>query len=329
MILATAYTCSISGFSTLTGTGPNLTFSGVWYAMSGEQVGWFQWLMFGLPLALSIEVFLFVIINVAYLRAPTAELAKAVNLDGLIRDRNALPPVRGAEVVVVLDYAVCIFLWITRKINIGSFNGWHEYLPDVGNGTVALLCTIFLFVCPAKGVRSAQGGDAGTQGPRVMDWDAAKTIKWSTLILISGGFALSAGVTASGLDRLIAEAFSPLEALPHPVTLLATISLVVFITDWLVSSNVAVATLTLPILGTVAEDMGLHKLALMIPATIACSLSFCSPVATPPNAIAFSTGILKISEMVKTGACVATCAIVMTWCFSMTVGGNIFDYSIW
>jgi len=328
MILATAYTCSISGFATLTGTGPNLTFSGLWFGMSGEQIGWFQWFVFGLPLSLALELCLFVIINVLYLRAPSSELAKAVNLEKLEEDRKALPPVRGAEVFVLLDYALCVTLWITRKISVGGFDGWGDHLPMVGNGTVALLCTMLLFVWPAEGVRPKEGGAAGTQGPRVMDWAAAKTIKWNTLILIAGGFALSAGVTASGLDRLIAKAFSPLERLPNDFTVLCTIALVVLITDWLVSSNVAVATLTLPILGSVAEDMGLHKLALMVPATVACSLSFCSPVATPPNAIAYSTGHLRVSEMVQTGAVVAAMAVLGTWAFSLSLGELVFDYTV-
>jgi len=328
MILGTAYTCSASGFATLTGTGPNLTFSGVWSSMSGEQIGWFQWLTFGLPLSLSLVACIFVVINLQYLRAPTSELVGAINLEGLKQDRKALPPFRGAELVVILDYTLCVVLWISRKITIGSFNGWHEYFPEVGNGTVALLCTLLLFVWPAEGVRPKQGAAAGTQGPRVMDWAAAKTIKWNTLILIAGGFALSAGVTGSGLDRLIANAFSPLEAMPNDVTMLCCIILTVFITDWLVSSNVAVATLALPILGGVAEDMGLHKLALMVPATIACSLSFCSPVATPPNAIAFSTGHLKVSEMVVTGSMMAACGVVLTWIFAKTLGAEVFGYIV-
>lgn len=128
------------------------------------------------------------------------------------------------------------------------------------------------------------------QGPRVMDWEAAKQVKWNTLILIAGGFALSAGVESSGLDKMIAEAFQPMTNLPPQATVLFVVALVVFVTDWLVSSNVAVATLVLPILASVARQMGLNELTLMIPATVACSLSFCSPVSTPPNAIAYSSG---------------------------------------
>lgn len=180
--------------------------------MSGDQIGWFQWLTFGLPLALTLEAYLFLVVNLLYLRAPTTELAKAVHLESLQEDRKAHP--RGAEIVAMLDYAVCVILWITRKMTSGSFTGWAEYFRGVGNGTVAILCTIVMFLCPAEGAGPKDRAAASTQGPWVIDWAIAQTIMWNILILITGGFALSAGVRASGLDNLIAQASPPWEAFP-------------------------------------------------------------------------------------------------------------------
>jgi len=160
-----------------------------------------------------------------------------------------------------------------------------------------------------------------------MDWGTAKTMQWKTLILIAGGFALSAGVEASGLSNIIASAFAPIQHLPCSIMLLCTISLIALITDWLLSSNVAVAALVLPVLAGIADLLDIDRLTLLVPATIACSLSFCSPVSTPPNAIAYSTGVLTVAEMVQAGICVAACSVVLTWLFSLTLGQLVFGYS--
>eukprot|EP00854_Cymbomonas_tetramitiformis_P003722 gene3722-4663_t len=262
LVLCIAYTCSTSGFATLTGTGPNMILAGLWRQSSGEDIGWLQWLAFALPLSALLNVCVYCICCGVYCNSPTSVVAQVINMESLLEEKAQLPAWRLEETVVVLHYVVCVVLWTTRT-----------------------------------GTRPALGGAAGTQGPRVMDWDAANKLKWSTLLLIGGGFALSAGVEKSGLSNLIAKAFEPLQDLQCHVTVLVTIVLVVFITDWLLSSNVAVATLVLPILNSSANHLKLDPLALLIPATIACSMSYCSPVSTPPNAIAFSTGVMHVRDM--------------------------------
>ncbi|KAK3271979.1 hypothetical protein CYMTET_19701 [Cymbomonas tetramitiformis] len=327
LVLCIAYTCSTSGFATLTGTGPNMILAGLWRQSSGEDIGWLQWLAFALPLSALLNVCVYCICCGVYCNSPTSVVAQVINMESLLEEKAQLPAWRLEETVVVLHYVVCVVLWTTRTVTLGAFNGWGVYFPFVGNGTVAVMCAASLFAWPAQGTRPALGGAAGTQGPRVMDWDAANKLKWSTLLLIGGGFALSAGVEKSGLSNLIAKAFEPLQDLQCHVTVLVTIVLVVFITDWLLSSNVAVATLVLPILNSSANHLKLDPLALLIPATIACSMSYCSPVSTPPNAIAFSTGVMHVRDMVSTGALVAICGIILTWLFALYIVPFVFSYS--
>eukprot|EP00668_Euglena_longa_P003307 GGOE01003870.1.p1 GENE.GGOE01003870.1~~GGOE01003870.1.p1 ORF type:complete len:535 (+),score=87.52 GGOE01003870.1:87-1691(+) len=307
MILGVAFSCSASGFATLTGTGSNLAFAGIYSSLSGREMGWTRWLAFSLPLALLYEILIFCLFRFLFCRGSEHQLKAALNLQGLDQQRRGLQPWSGEHTLVVLIFALCVSLWAMRDITFGPLPPWADYFDGaVSNGTVAIGCSILLFGLPLRGK------------VRLLDWRTVqREVSFSTIILLGGGFAMSAGVQASGLAAIITNLLKPLGVLPLPLTLLCLIWLVTLVADWLVTSHVAVALMVLPIVGEMAKSHSVPLETLMVPATIACSLSFCSPVSTPPNAIAFATGRLSVTDFIRAGMLVNVLGVLLTWGFSL------------
>ena len=150
---------------------------------------------------------------------------------------------------------------------------------------------ILLFVLPA--------GVDDPEKVTLLHWKDILTIPWDILLLFGGGLALADGIQRTGLSEYFAQQFSFIIHLP-PVVFITLITLsVAFLTEF--TSNTAVATTVLPILAAVAQQFQMSPLIIMLPATIAASCAFMLPVATPPNAIVFSSRYISIKQMVKIG----------------------------
>ncbi|XP_042371957.1 solute carrier family 13 member 5-like [Plectropomus leopardus] len=122
---------------------------------------------------------------------------------------------------------------------------------------------------------------------------------WNIVLLLGGGFALAKGSEESGLSRWLGTQMTPLHSIPPWAIAIVLCLLVATFTEC--ASNVATATLFLPILASMSQSINLNPLYVMIPCTLSASFAFMLPVATPPNAIAFSSGLLKVSDMAKAG----------------------------
>jgi sodium-dependent dicarboxylate transporter 2/3/5 len=186
-------------------------------------------------------------------------------------------------------------LWLFRKpIVIGAFTvpGWSALLPSPGfvdDGTVAIIISLPLFVIPSQ---SQSNG-------RLMDWETASKLHWGIVLLFGGGFALAAGFKESGLSVWVAQKLTGLSVI-SPVFLVASIcTTITFLTE--LTSNTATTEMVLPLLGSLAEAINVNPLFLMVPATLSASCAFMLPVATPPNAIVFGSGEVRMSDMMRVG----------------------------
>ena len=173
------------------------------------------------------------------------------------------------------------FSWITRSFLI------QPYIPVLNDTIIALMGVLLLFVIPAGNERKEQ----------LLDWKVAEKIPWGILILFGGGLALAEGFKDTGLASWIGEQFVLLKNVPFWLFLLIIIAAVNFLTE--ITSNVATASMLLPILSAVALAMGVHPFGLMIGATMAASCAFMLPVATPPNAVVFGSGYLIKKEVLN------------------------------
>ena len=153
----------------------------------------------------------------------------------------------------------------------------------------------------------------------VMDWDDAETgLPWGVLLLFGGGLSLASAVAATGLDEWFGQQVSGLGALPIVLLLAAVVTIVLLLTE--VTSNTATAATFIPVLGGVAVGIGVDPLTLLIPAALAATCAFMLPVGTPPNAIVFGTGAVKISEMARGGAVLNVVGILLITLFAVVVG---------
>ena len=162
---------------------------------------------------------------------------------------------------------------------------------------------------PSGSVQLADDGE-GAGAPRaspavsrpLLEWDMVqKTLPWDVILLLGGGFALADAVLVSGLNALLGEYLSVLHDLPANVVALLLMILVSVTTS--VASNVATASIFVPVVAGLADSMGIHPMLFMLSATLTSSLAFVLPVSTPPNAIAFSSGRLAVMDMIKVGTC--------------------------
>lgn len=154
---------------------------------------------------------------------------------------------------------------------------------------IAITAAIALFIIPTSKRFSS----------RILDRNDAKEIPWGVLLLFGGGLAIAKGFRDTGLSEWIGNKLNVLDGL-HPLFIISVATLLVLLlTEF--TSNTATATMILPVLASLALSLSIHPFALMVPAAMAANCAFMMPVATPPNAIIFGTGKLKITEMVRVG----------------------------
>jgi sodium-dependent dicarboxylate transporter 2/3/5 len=183
--------------------------------------------------------------------------------------------------VIVVFGLVCVG-WIIKDYVL------LDLLPSINDTIIVLVGVVALFILP-----SSTGED------RILDWKTAERIPWGILILFGGGLALAEGFQSTGLAEWIGQKFTLLEGISFFLLLMIIVASVNFLTE--VTSNVATASMLLPILASVALKLDLHPFGLMIGATLAASCAFMLPVATPPNAVVFGSGYLQMKDMVKAG----------------------------
>ena len=171
-----------------------------------------------------------------------------------------------------------------------------------------------LFVLPAK-----KGSDE-----RILDWASASKVPWGVLLLFGGGLSLASQIKSSGLAQYIAQMIEGASAIPFVMGILLVVALITFLTE--ITSNTATAAGFLPLLGPVAESVFGSPLVWVIPAAIACSCAFMMPVATPPNAIVFGSGKIKIRDMIKAGFALNLVAIVLITLVTITLAKTVFNF---
>lgn len=308
LLLGVAYGATIGGMATPVGTPPNLVFLSLWKQLFPGQdaIGFSQWMATCLPLSiLFIGMAWLLLARVIFdLRKDTLGEAEAIK--GRLK---ALGRASRDEWLAGTVFALVAVLWMTgdtlKHDGEVLFKGWRdraEALGQVSDAAVAVLGAVLLFLIPAKRHRGRQT-DAYSmheEGRTLMTWAfAEQRVPWGVLLLIGGGFALAAGVDASGLSGVIGEAMAGLGSLPM-VLLIGSTALIVCLLSEL-GSNTATASLTLPILAAMAERWGMDPQSILWPASLAASLGFMLPVASPMQTIVFGTGRIPMHQMVKTG----------------------------
>ncbi|HEX6212620.1 MAG TPA: SLC13 family permease [Methylomirabilota bacterium] len=294
LLLSIAYGSSIGGVSTLIGTPTNLAFVLIYRRLFPEaaEIAFAQWMLLALPVAVVLLAAAWLLLTRLALRVDPALVPDRAVVRSHLAGLGRPGP---EERMVLIVFAATALLWVFRAdLEIGALRipGWAGLWPPlsrVDDGTVAVAMALVLFVLPS---REGRGG-------RVLEGSALGDIPWSIILLFGGGFALAEGFVESGLSQYLAEQLTAADDVPLWLTVAVICTGVTLLTE--LTSNVATASMLLPLLGPLAVARGIDPLQLMIPATLSASMAFMMPVATPPNAIVFAGGRLKIAEMARVG----------------------------
>ena len=282
-----AFAASIGGLGTLVGSPTNAIAVGLLDTLAGTRITFAQWAFYGLPvviLGVPLAAFLVARVQQVSKHPFDARAARAA-----IDTHTAWS---SAEKRLVPVVAVTFLLWMGQM--------WiAPYLPEgsLTDGTIAIFMGLTLFLLPD-----------GTGRP-LLNWDEANRAPWGVIMMFGGGLALAAGMGASGLADWLGNALLPLEAWPLLLVALAVVAMVVLITEF--ASNVATASAIIPVVAALVVALGVDPVLLAMPAALAASWGFMLPAGTGPNAIAWSTGRIRIERMVKAGILLDLFGIVM------------------
>ncbi|WP_167612590.1 SLC13 family permease [Maribellus sediminis] len=321
LLLGIAYSASIGGIATLVGTPPNLSFARIVSIIFPEmtEISFADWFIYALPVTVLLFIAAWLLLYFMY-RPKTSW--KQLEISDFRKEYMALGKAKTEEKIVLILFTVLAFLWIFRSgFNIQSFvvPGWAQLFKNpsyINDGTVAIFIAILLFIIPSK----------SKKGERIMNWETARRIPWNIVLLFGGGFALAQGFVESGLSTWFGEQLAGLANVEPLVLTLANVTMVSFLTE--LTSNVATTEMILPILAGLSVTIKINPLLLMIPATLAASLAFMLPVATPPNAIIFGTNRIRVKDMVRTGILLNLTGIIIATLIMYFWGTLVFDIDV-
>ena len=303
LMIAIAYAASIGGTSTLIGTAPNLFTAN--FAQTSlpaafrTEISFVGWMKMALPVTLMLLPACWLLLT--HVVFPLDDKPLGAGRERLFAHYRELGAVSRGEWMTLAVFALAATMWVTRPfvsgIEVGV--GGRVLTPFAGlsDAGIAVSAALLLFVLPAGGGRA------------VMDWRTAVQLPWGILLLLGGGFALAAAVVSNGVDQLLGAQITAFSHLPDLAIVALVVALIVFLTEF--ASNTATTAALIPMIAAFAPVFDIHPLLLVMPATFAASCAFMMPVATPPNAIVFSSGCLRISQMVKAGFWMNLAAIAL------------------
>lgn len=294
LMLAIAYAASIGGVATLIGTPPNIVLAGVVKDMYGTEISFLQWFMIGFPLALVLLVFCWWYLTRIGFPLGTATLPGG--REEMERRLSGLGSISTAEKRVTIIFLAVAIAWIIRSFIL------DKLIPGLDDTIIAMIGGVVLFLIPWG--KQHQGN--------ILVWGDAIKLPWGIILLFGGGLALAEGFESSGLAAWIGERMTGLSVMGIFLMILLTVAIVNFLTEF--TSNLATVTMILPVVAPIALSAGIHPYLLMVGATLAASCGFMMPAGTPPNAIAFGSGYLKIWDMVRTGFILNVISILLITC---------------
>ncbi|MGN8506485.1 SLC13 family permease [Helicobacter pylori] len=309
LMLGIAYAASIGSLGTLIGTPPNALLAGYMKTAFNIEIGFAQWMVFGTPLAFIMLILAWLLLTYVIFPLKIKEIPGGKEVVRL--ELNKLGRLSQAEISVGIIFILASLGWIFLDTILKS---WGIKIDKI-DSVIAMGVSALLFILPAN-----------NQGDRLIDWGVAKKLPWDVLLLFGGGLALSAQFSKTGLSLWIGHLVSDFSHLPILFIIFMVTLMVIFLTE--ITSNTATAAAFLPVIGGVAMGMGYENhqsLLLTIPVALSATCAFMLPVATPPNAIAYGSGYVKITDMIKAGLWLNLVGVVLISAFSYFLVSLVFN----
>lgn len=308
ILLGVAYSASIGGLATLIGTPTNLILASIIKETYQYEITFSQWMLFGLPIAIVLLFFTWFYLTYFAYKFDDYQSTNA-GKEEIKKQLKAIGPMTLEEKRVGFIFGLVSLAWITRTAYL------QQFVPALDDTIIALIGVILLFLSPSS-----------TPKTRLLDWKTAEKIPWGILLLFGGGLSLAEGFNSTGLAAWIGNQFVFLDYIAFGLFLLIIIISVNFLTE--ITSNMATASMLLPILAAISYSMDVHPFGLMVGATLASSCAFMLPVATPPNAVVFGSGYLEMSDMVKAGFWLNIISIILIALITLFYLPIIWDFEL-
>jgi solute carrier family 13 (sodium-dependent dicarboxylate transporter), member 2/3/5 len=305
IMLAIAYASNIGGIATIIGTPPNVAY--VTYIRNTYQydVGFVDWMLICTPLSILLLFSLYwVMVKWLYPNRIKSDIATRQLIHEEIRQ---LGPLTTAEKRVLFIFAGTALLWILRE----AINKW-QHVVTLDDNIIAVACAVSLFICPAGTIISKDPDAVKSSPDSLLDWDDTKKMAWGILLLFGGGIALADALGRAGLIQQLGQWLAQFSG--NGFVLVFAITLIsLFISE--VMSNVAQVIVFAPVVSSLADALHINPLLLGIPMTLAASCAGMLPMGTPPNAIVFSSGYIRLKQMIRTGFVMNIVAVILITLF--------------
>ncbi|WPP48302.1 SLC13 family permease [Catalinimonas niigatensis] len=282
LMLGIAYAANIGGTTTIIGTPPNVVFLGYMQEFYQRDMEFGRWLFIGIPVCITLLTITYLLMTKVLFPHGLSKLAGS---DHLIKDKlSELGPMSRAEQLVAAIFFLTAACWIFQS-SINDLLG-GDYLD---NTIVAMAGGVLMFITPTSLKRQEF----------VLDWKSTERLPWGILLLFGGGLCLAKGMESSGIVQLVGDKIAGSSEISLWLLLLLLTTFMLFMTELM--SNVALTVIFLPVVLGIADSLGVNPLYLAIPVTLAASCAFMMPISTPPNAVVFSSGHIRMFDMVKAG----------------------------
>ncbi|MFD1063168.1 SLC13 family permease [Winogradskyella litorisediminis] len=291
VMLGIAFSANAGGIATVIGTPPNSVLIGLLENEYSIQISFAKWMTFGLPLSVLLVVIVYlVLVKILF---PCSDLQFGTSASVIQCELDKLGRLNSREKHVLIVFIIVVSLWIFRSFI-------NSIFPKLGltDTMISIFGAIALFAFP----HNLQKGDF------ILKWEDTKNLAWGILILFGGGLALAKGMSISGIVDVVAASISKAE-IGILFTAFLLILLMLFMTELM--SNVALTAVLAPVIAGIAIGLEIPLLQLLIPVVIASSCAFMLPMATPPNAIVFASGFIKVKEMARAGLILNFISVVL------------------
>lgn len=304
LVLTVAYGANIGGMAILPSTPPNLILKGYMEKTHGIEVTFFQWMKLGIPLVVVALPLVYLIITRLSFRVKNDEVPGL--RAALDKEVESLGPITKPELAVLGAFLLAVFSWITRE-------WWKSSLPMITDEVIAMGSACLLFFVPVD----------LKKGVFVLDWESVKKLPWGVLVIFGGGLSLASSFEKTQLAVAMASGLHGMAGWPALSMVFLVVAIMIVATA--VTSNTATAAAFLPVIGALAVAIDQPVMLLAVPVAIAASADFMLPVGTPPNAIAYGSGLISLPRMMKAGLWVNLLFAILIPLLMWTVGRWAFD----
>lgn len=299
LMLSVGYAASLGGIATIIGTPPNVVFVGLLKDYFNMEVSFAQWFIIGLPVSVLLLISTYFIITAVLFKN---NLKQIEGSDVLIKNRlEMLGKLRKEEMWVLIVFGGTALLWMFQQLINNMLE--KELLNDT---MIGMTGGLLMFLVPIDFKKSQF----------VLHWSDTEKMAWGILFLFGGGLCLAEGLNKAGIIPFIGQWIAGQNE--FSIWLMLTLIVIsVTLTEFM--SNVALVNVFVPVVFGIAIVMQVNPILLGLPVTIGASIALMSPIATPPNAIVFASGYIRIQDMVRAGALMNLAAIIIIWLISITV----------